>query len=277
MLETIFSLTKKNKEENQRQIVNIPVNLIRPNPYQPRKIFDIVSLEELCNSIKTYGLLQPITVRKISEKLYELVAGERRLRAAKIIGMKEIPSIIVNISDDDSALLSLIENSQREQLHFFEEAEAYYNLLKKCNFTQEELAKKIGKNQSTISNKIRLLKLSPIIRKIIFDNNLSERHARAILKINDEKIQFKLLKIICDKNLSVAKTEELIEKTVSKLIGKNKNKKKVTYAYKDIRIFINTIKQAVRLINKSGLNVETYECERDNFIEIKVKVQKNRG
>ena len=176
-----------------KNIVYIRIENIRPNPYQPRKKFERASLEELCESIKQYGIIQPINVR-ISGSGYELVAGERRLRAAEMAGLREIPAIILDVSDNDSAIMALIENLQREDLTYFEEAEGYQNLLSEHNLTQEELAEKIGKSQSTIANKIRLLRLSPLIKKILIDNSLTERHARALLKLHDEQLQLKVLK-----------------------------------------------------------------------------------
>ena len=194
----------------------IPIDLIRPNPYQPRKKFDQSSMDELCKSIKQYGVIQPINVRKISNTHYELVAGERRLRATAMSGQKEIPAIIVDVGEDDSAVMALIENLQRENLGYMEEAEGYLNLIKEHGLTQEELAQKIGKSQSTIANKIRLLRLPPMVKKILADNGLTERHARALLKLNDEQLQLKVLQKVVEKGLNVRKTEELVQKVIDK-------------------------------------------------------------
>lgn len=196
----------------QKNINYISVDLISPNIYQPRKYFDEESLNELAQSIKSYGIVQPLSVRKLNEYKYELIAGERRLRAAKKIGLKEVPVIIVNISDKESAAIALLENLQRENLNFLEEAEAYYNLIKDHSYTQEKLAEVIGKKQSTIANKIRILKLNKQVREIILKNNLTERHARALLKLPSVELQIKILDIILKKSLNVKKTEELIEK-----------------------------------------------------------------
>ncbi|MCX8000903.1 MAG: ParB/RepB/Spo0J family partition protein, partial [Leptospiraceae bacterium] len=158
MLENKLQKVKPEKKDEVKNITYVGIDSIRPNPYQPRKQFNKTSLEELCESIKHYGVLQPINVRKMSSNTYELVAGERRLRAATMAGLKEIPAIIVNVDDNDSAVIALIENLQREDLTYMEEAEGYNNLILDHGFTQEELAQKIGKSQSTIANKIRLLK-----------------------------------------------------------------------------------------------------------------------
>ena len=150
-----------------KEIINIPIRFIKPNPYQPRKNFNLKSLEELSQSVKTYGIIQPISVRKLSHDSYELIAGERRLRAAEIAELTEIPAIVVDYRDKDSAMVALVENLQREDLNFIEEAEGYYNLIEDHNITQQELAEKLGKSQSTIANKLRILKLPTDIKKIL--------------------------------------------------------------------------------------------------------------
>ena len=163
-----------------KRVMEIPIEDVVPNPYQPRKIFSQVSLEELSNSIKVYGIIQPITVRAKDGK-YELIAGERRLRAAKLAELKTIPAIINNMNDESSAVLALLENLQREDLNFIEEAIGYENLIKEHAFTQQQLAEKLGKNQSTVANKLRILKLPNDIKMKLIENNLTERHARAFL------------------------------------------------------------------------------------------------
>ena len=256
---------------------------IRPNPYQPRKQFSKESLEELRESIQQYGVIQPINVRKISGNKYELVAGERRLRAAVMAGLKQIPAIVIDIDDNDSAVLALIENLQREDLNYLEEAEGYSNLINEHGLTQEELARKIGKSQSTVANKIRLLRLPPLVKKILADNNLTERHARALLKLPDEQLQLKVLKIVCEKGLNVKKTEELIERVIDKYLGQGRDKngekdkpsdKKLTKTIKDIRIFVNTIRQAIDLMRKSGVNAKAAQFDRGEYIEFIVRVPK---
>jgi ParB family chromosome partitioning protein len=188
MLENKTQCLKQDKKNDLKNITYLSIDSVRPNPYQPRKQFGKGALEELCESIQQYGVIQPINVRKITNNNYELVAGERRLRAAIMAGLKEIPAIVININDNDSAVLALIENLQRN-LNYLEEAEGYSNLINEHGFTQEELAQKIGKSQSTVANKIRLLRLSPLVKKILSDNNLTERHARALLKLHDEQLQ----------------------------------------------------------------------------------------
>jgi len=237
MLDNKVQALKHDHSDLSKDIMYISIDSIRPNPYQPRKHFNLSSLEELCESIKQYGVIQPINVRKISNNHYELVAGERRLRAATMAGLKEIPAIVVNVDENDSAILALIENLQREDLNYLEEAEGYSNLINEHKLTQEELARKIGKSQSTIANKIRLLRLSPIIRKILIDNNLTERHARALLKLHDEQLQLKVIKYVCEKGLNVKKTEELVERVIEKYSTKltmKESEKRIAKMVKDI-------------------------------------------
>lgn len=267
----------KDKKEGQKNITYVNIETIRPNPYQPRKQFNVAALEELCESIKEYGVLQPINVRKISSSSYELVAGERRLRAAIMAGLKEIPTIIVNVNDNDSAVIALIENLQREGLSYMEEAEGYNHLLQEHSFTQEELAHKIGKSQSTIANKIRLLKLPPLVKKILADNNLTERHARALLKLHDEQLQLKVLRRVCEKGLNVKKTEELVERAIEKYSRDSRDRegqRKVTRAVKDIRIFVNTVRQAIDLMKKSGVNAKAAQIDRGEYVEFIVRIPK---
>ncbi len=280
MLENKIHFARPEKREDVKNITYVGIDNVRPNPYQPRKQFNKTALEELCESIKQYGVLQPINVRKITSNSYELVAGERRLRAATMAGLKEIPAIVVNIDDNDSAVIALIENLQREDLSYMEEAEGYNNLITEHHFTQEELAQKIGKSQSTIANKIRLLKLPPLVKKILADNNLTERHARALLKLHDEQLQLKVLKHVCEKGMNVKRTEELVERAIQRYTreeGVREGEKKCTRAIKDIRIFVNTIRQAIDLMKKSGVNAKAAQLDRGEYIEFVVRIPKKNS
>jgi ParB family chromosome partitioning protein len=280
MLENRLQAPGMTKRDDLKNITYVCIESIRPNPYQPRKQFNKASLEELCESIKQYGVLQPINVRKISANTYELVAGERRLRAATMAGLKEIPVIIINVDDNDSAVMALIENLQREDLNYMEEAEGYNNLINDHGFTQEELAQKIGKSQSTIANKIRLLKLPPLVKKILSDNNLTERHARSLLKLHEEQLQLKVLKRVCEKGMNVKKTEELVEKVIEKYSKSPEEQKaqvpekKFTKAIRDIRIFVNTIRQAIDLMKNSGVNAKAAQLDRGEYLEFIIRIPK---
>ena len=168
-------------------VYQIPIEKIRSNPYQPRRYFQRAALEELSASIREYGILQPLTVRKMSGGSYELVAGERRLRAAELAGLETVPCLLVQVNEYDSAMLALLENIQRQNLSFLEEAEGYRNLMEDYGLTQEELASKLSKSQSFIANKLRILKLEDPLKRLLVENNFTERHARALLKLPDEE------------------------------------------------------------------------------------------
>lgn len=259
----------------EKNIYYISPDSISPNIYQPRKIFNEDTIEELAQSIKIYGIIQPLSVRKLGSDRYELVAGERRLRAAKKLGLHEVPAILIDITDKDSAAIALLENLQREDLNFIEEAEAYYNLIKDHDYTQEQLAEVIGKKQSTIANKIRILKLDSDIRNVLLENNLTERHARALLKLNHPDLQKKVLNQVINRGLNVKKTEELIEKELMKLTHKETaidGKKKIKGIFQP-RVYINTVKQ---VFDKYGIQANYKSKELDEYIEITVTIPKTK-
>jgi ParB family transcriptional regulator, chromosome partitioning protein len=257
----------------QNEIKFIAPEQIVPNLYQPRKFFDEEAIDELAQSIKVYGIIQPLSVRQMGERSYELVAGERRLRAAKRLGLNEVPVILIDITDKDSAAIALLENLQREDLNFIEEAEAYYNLIQDHSYTQEQLAEAIGKKQSTIANKLRLLKLSAKIRKILLDNKLTERHARALLKLPDEQMQLEVLDTVVNKKLNVKSTEELIEKTLQKLANDQvavDGKKRIKGIFAP-KVYINTIRQ---VFDKYGIDAQYSSKELDDSIQVTITIPK---
>lgn len=261
---------------DNKAIINIPIEKIAPNPYQPRKEFSTSSLEELSASIKEYGVLQPINVRKIGDNGYELISGERRLRASKLAGIDYVPAIVIEVVEQDSAVIALIENLQREDLNFIEEAEGYHNLINDHGMTQEELAKKVGKKQSTIANKLRLLKLNDKVKKTILEYNLTERHARALLKLPEEAMQEKALQTIIKRSLNVKKTEEFIDKMLDEIAATVEEPKKLRIKGKmHYNIYINTIKNACKEIIKTGYNVEYGQVDKGEYIEVTVKIPKN--
>jgi len=254
------------------EIFTLPLDAVKPNPYQPRRIFDQNGLDELAASIKEYGVLQPISVRHMGSG-YELVAGERRLRASKQAGMESIPAILVDITDTDSAVIAIIENLQRRDLHFFEEAEGFRNLMYDYAFTQDELAAKVGKNQSTVANKLRILKLPRRLQKLIIANNLTERHARALLRLNCENMQEKVLEKIVTGELNVRKTEELIENMVAANEPKSKSATLPFKMYvRDIRILTNSIKEDLEMMRMSGMDTKFDMAETSTGYEISIKL-----
>ncbi|WP_315524457.1 ParB/RepB/Spo0J family partition protein [Pseudoramibacter alactolyticus] len=270
----------KEKPKTQSAVILIPVEQIIPNPNQPRKTFKDESLTELAESIRTFGVIQPIQVRKVDNEFYELVSGERRLRASKLAGIQEIPAMEVTISDKDSAVIAIIENVQREDLSFFEEAESYRQLIKYYDMTQEQVAALIGKSQSFVANKIRLLKLDDRVIQAVKTNQLSERHARALLKIPDEAIQREVIEQIHKQDLNVKKTEALVEKVREEVMTNNYDekitpgKKARVKSFINAQIYINTIKSAFKVVKENKRSAKYKETEKDDRIVITITIPK---
>ena len=255
-----------------REVNNISIDKIFPNTYQPRRFFNEEALQELSQSIMEHGIIQPITVRKRGEK-FELVAGERRWRAARMANLETVPCNIIEITDTQSAEIALLENLQREDLNFIEEAEAYYNLINDHKFTQDELAKRMGKKQSTIANKLRLLKLSENVRSLCVNNKLTERHARALLSLPNEELQLKVVEKIIKNSLNVKATEEAVNNELLKLAGEelnNKKNKKVKSVF-PAKMYVNTIRQ---VFDKFNIPAEYKFKDEDEFIRITVSIPK---
>lgn len=260
-------------------VQTLPIHLISPGKYQPRQEFDQEALEELGESIKTHGLLQPVVVRRGAIG-YELIVGERRLRACRHLGWEVIPAIVRDVEDREAAELSLIENLQRSDLHVFEVAEGYERLLTEFALTQEELATKLGISQANIANKIRLLKLPSQVREIISREMLSERHGRALLRLDNLEQQLRALEKIVAGDLSVKQTEELVTSLVEPRSAKRKRDKpegKRKLIIKDLRLFTNSVRQLTDTLQSSGLVVKVDERENDDIYEIVVTVQKPHG
>ncbi len=248
---------------------SVDISRIRPNPNQPRTVFEDEALAELAASIKEHGVLQPITVRKIALNEYELIAGERRLRASVLAGFDKIPAIVTHVSDEESSILALIENVQREDLNFFEEARAYRRLMDEYGQSQDNVAQMMGKSQPAIANKLRLLNLSDGMQHKILESGLSERHARALLRCESDAEREKVLQKVIDGGLSVAKTEELIDASGKK---KPASRQTIKQYIRDIRIFTNTVHQAVNIMKKAGISAEISETNDDNYYEMVIRV-----
>ncbi|MBQ8574843.1 MAG: ParB/RepB/Spo0J family partition protein [Clostridia bacterium] len=266
-------LKNRNNLKKSNEVVLIPARQILPNPHQPRKNFNWDDLEGLAESIHHNGLLQPITVRRKDNGKYELISGERRLRACKMAGLSAIPTIIIDIDEEKSALLAVIENLQRENLHFFEEAMAIERLIKGFGLSQEEVSHKLGKSQSTLSNKMRILRLPDEIRYNIMIYGLTERHARALLRLPSTALMEQVIDTVVEQGLTVSATEQLICDILTKSPEKEKKGKKVM-VFKDVRIFINTLNHAVSTMRKSGINAKATKNETDEYIEYIVKINK---
>ncbi len=258
----------KPEGDSDREVITIEINKIKPNPYQPRGTFNKEDIVELANSIKNYGMIQPLTVRK-KDGEYELIAGERRLRASKHLGYEEVPAIVKKLNDQETAEIALVENLQRKDLDFLEEAAAYATLLNQFDLTQQELAERLGKSQSAIANKLRILTLSAEVREKLKSPLISERHARALLKIDDRQQQLIIIEEIKNKELTVRETEKLIEKIRKKA---EKEKGKVVTVYKDLRIFTNTLNKTIREMKKTGLEVKVDKKEEEDYIEYRIRL-----
>lgn len=257
------------------EIKQISIDQIKPSPYQPRTVFDDDKIDELCRTIKTHGIIQPIVVRSV-DGLYEIIAGERRFRAVRKLGMETIPAIIKEYSESQTASIALIENIQREGLTAIEEARAYSKLIELHNLTQESLAQRLGKNQSTIANKLRLLNLPPAIQEELLKRKISERHARALLSLQNQEQQEVVLKEIINKDLNVKQTENRIKNILGLNTEKTTNKPKKVAFSRDMRIAVNTIRQSIDMIVKTGLSLESNESDHEDYYEFVIKLPKNK-
>ncbi len=261
------------KLETAEEVKKISLQLIRSNRYQPRENFDEEKIQELAQSIKTYGMLQPIIVTQ-EEEGYSIVAGERRYLACKLLKWQEIPAIIRDYRGSSLAAVTLIENLQRENLNIIEEAQGYKRLIEEFNLTQEVLAQRLGKSQSTIANKLRLLKLPPTIKILLGEGKLTERHARTLLKLDSPEKQQKAAEFILQQNLNVSETESLVSKLAQEKEGEMAEKSRRKVIVRDLRIFLNTIRQAVQVIRKAGLNPSLQEVEKEDCWEICISLPK---
>ncbi|MFT3952843.1 MAG: ParB/RepB/Spo0J family partition protein [Oscillospiraceae bacterium] len=263
-----MSILTKQKQVNR--VLELHIGFIKPNPHQPRRFFDTNELTQLAKSIAQDGILQPLTVRQTGDK-YELVSGERRLRAAKLAGLRTVPCIVMEMTERNSALLALIENLQREDLTFFEEAEAIDNLIKIFGMTQEDVAIRLGMAQSTVANKLRLLRLTEEERQVISGLCLTERHARALLKLGTPELRIEVLEKIAQFGLNVEKTEAYIQKVLEKEKLKSSYKKRAV-VLKDVRLFMNTINKAVEIMKLAGVAANARKTQTQGFIEYVITI-----
>ena len=253
--------------KDKLKLTRLPVSRVLPNPSQPRKVFDQEELESLAQSIKENGLLQPVTVRR-ENGAYFLIAGERRLA-----GLKEIPALVADCPPEDSAVLALLENIQRQDLQMFEQAAALQSLLGEWHITQEEAAKRLGISQSYLANKLRLLRLSQEEQREILSFKLTERHARALLRVEDPAAREKILRQAGERHLNVAQTEELVAAVVQPKDPVEKPKRR--FIAKDIRLFINTIDHAVDAMKTAGIQAKAEKTETEDYIECTVRIPKS--
>ncbi|QJW47853.1 nucleoid occlusion protein [bacterium BFN5] len=278
ILEAVIERQSEQEIVNVNDVQHLKIDEIVPNPFQPRKTFNEEALKDLADSIKEFGVIQPLLVRR-TDSGFELVAGERRLRASKLAQLVEVPAIIKELTDKEMAELAMIENLQREDLHYLEEAEGFQQLIANFGFTQDELARRMGKKQSTIANKLRLLKLCPEVRLILVQDQLTERHARALLKIEDHNLQMEILESVRQKDLNVRETEALIQAVlddISREMEKKAPRQNVVRIIRDVRIFLNTINNVVGEMQKTGLNVKVDQDQDDDYITVKLQIPKRK-
>ncbi len=256
------------------EIIRIATEKLLPNPYQPRKQFRSEELLSLADSIRENGVLQPLLARRINNSDYfEIIAGERRLRAAILANLQSVPCLIVDCDYEESALYSVLENIQRADLTFFEEAQAISHMQSHFGLTQEEISKRLGKSQSALSNKLRLLKLPVDVRYFIEKENLTERHARALLKCDTEKQMWTTLNAIKERKLNVEQTEAFIDSITNKQVRPHRSN--IVKIFKDVRIFVNTVNKAINTMKEAGIPAESNKTETEEYIEFYVKIPKN--
>lgn len=274
--------TLRNRPSLRRgRVIYLKPDELAPNPVQPRKRFDEESLSELCESIKSYGILNPLTVRARNGG-YELVAGERRLRAAKLAGLTEVPCILLDIDIQDSNLIALIENLQRRDLDFIEEAAGLYQLIRIFGLSQEEAARRIGKSQSAVANKLRLLKLPEDILEALRENGLSERHGRALLRLSTPQKQRAALEYILENDLTVAATDAYVDALLQSPAPEPEEEKeqpqpKRSFILKDVRVFLNTLSRSLDMMKQGGIDAGMRREETEDSLILTISIPKNKN
>lgn len=267
--------TAEASSQASEEVVKIPLAKIHANQFQPRTVFDEEKIEELARTIHVHGVIQPIVVRDSQQEgFYEIIAGERRFRAMTSLGWEEVPAIVRQLSDKETASIALIENLQREELTAIEEAHAYSNLLQIQEITQEALAQRLGKSQSAVANKLRLLKLPEAVQQALLTRSITERHARALLPVKDLELQQQLLEQLLEEGLNVKELEERIKSLMEEAPKKPKKRRKAVS--RDMRIAMNTIKESLSMVKKSGIKLDTQEEDHEDYYQITVKIPKNR-
>lgn len=260
-----------------RRVLELPTESIRPNPMQPRQAFAEDALRELAASIRANGILQPLTVRRTAAG-WELVAGERRVRAARLAGLSTVPCLETAADSRRSALLALVENLQRQDLHYFEEAAAIAAYLRSTGATQEEAAAALGRSPSAVANKLRLLRLSPACREVLLSASLTERHARCLLRLEDEEERLLAARHLAEHHLNVAQAEQYVEKRLEALQAAPPSRRPM-YIIKDVRLFLNSVDRGLRLIREAGVDAETQRADTEDAILLTIRIpkQKNGG
>ncbi len=280
-LARLIGLRRKGEAGTRETIREIPIDSIKPNPYQPRETFDEESLKELADSIREHGVIQPVIVRQLGDQ-YEVIVGERRLRACRMAGLQSVPAIVRDMSPGESAEVSLIENLQRKDLNVLEEAAGYEKLIRDFGLTQQELARRVGKSQSTIANKLRLLKLPQAVLEALAREMISERHARSLLRLPSERDQVAVLQRIYAQGLTVGQTEALIEERLSEIRRRHARRKVrgqeagAIRVFKDIRVFLNSVRDVVRQLKATGVKVGLEETDDGEVLEVRIRIARSK-
>ena len=265
-----------------RVLRRVRISEISRNPNQPRRYFDPEAIATLAESIRQYGVLNPLTVRRTAGGGYELVAGERRLRAARVAGLTDVPCLLINADGEDSSVIALVENLQRRDLDFFEEANGFKRLIDQFGLTQEEAARKVGKTQSAVANKLRLLRLSQQNMELIRRNNLTERHARALLRLSEEADRINVTNYIIEHELNVSRTEEDIDeflkaKEKPEPLPEQDGGRHVVRLFKDVRFFLNTLNRAVGVMVDAGIGATVQQQESDDGLTLTISIPHAKG
>jgi len=263
--------TKTRPAAARSGIIYLRLDELGPNPVQPRSSFDAAALGELAESIRSYGILNPLTVRRRGGR-YELVAGERRLRAAKLAGLREVPCILVDVSMEDAALLALVENLQRRDLDFIEEANGINQLIRLFGLSQEEAARRLGKSQSAVANKLRLLKLPEDVLETLRDNGLSERHGRALLRLRSDDERRRALEKIIEKDMNVAAAEAYVDALLEKQESVAAPRR--SFVMKDVRLFLNSLTRSLELMKQGGVAAGMEKRETDDALILTISIPK---
>lgn len=279
MMKSVLTLVSGRED---RVLRRIRISEIVRNPNQPRRYFDPEAIATLAESIRQYGVLNPLTVRRTANGGYELVAGERRLRAARVAGLTDVPCLLINADGEDSSVIALVENLQRRDLDFFEEANGFKRLIEQFGLTQEEAARKVGKTQSAVANKLRLLRLSQQNMELIRCNNLTERHARALLRLNDEADRINVTNYIIEHELNVSRTEEYIDEFLKakenpQPVVESESGKHVVRLFKDVRFFLNTLNRAVGVMVDAGIGATVKQQESDDGLTLTICIPHAKG
>ena len=265
-----------------RVLRRVRISEISRNPNQPRRYFDPEAIATLAESIRQYGVLNPLTVRRTAGGGYELVAGERRLRAARVAGLTDVPCLLINADGEDSSVIALVEILQRRDLDFFEEANGFKRLIDQFGLTQEEAARKVGKTQSAVANKLRLLRLSQQNMELIRRNNLTERHARALLRLSEEADRINVTNYIIEHELNVSRTEEYIDeflkaKEKPEPLPEQDGGRHVVRLFKDVRFFLNTLNRAVGVMVDAGIGATVQQQESDDGLTLTISIPHAKG